>query len=90
MMPMKASALNDCALNFQLDLPCVTGLVAGLAERNQVVERIVAGLTAFEVVHVEEHVPKAEQIALLIVRAFNSRIFDLLNVERCRLNHDHD
>ena len=34
------------------------------------------------------HVPKAGLIALLIVRAFNRRILDLLNVERCRLNHD--
>ena len=98
------------ALNLQLDLPGVIGLVAGLAERNQVVGRIAAGLTAFEVVHVEDlvlrttvtvlanvtvskenvftHVPKAEQIALLIVRTFHSRIPDLLNVERCRLNHD--
>ena len=100
------------ALDLQLDLPCVTGLVADLAERDQIVGGIAADLTAFEVVHVEDlvlrmtvtvlakvtvskdnvfkHVPKAEQIALLIVRAFNSRIFDLLNVERCRLNHDHD
>ena len=98
------------ALDLQLDLPCVIGLVAGLAERYQVVGRIPAGLTAFEVVHVEDlvlrttvtvlanvtvpkenvftHVPKAELIALLIVRAFNRRILDLLNVERCRLNHD--
>ena len=98
------------ALNLQLDLPGVIGLVAGLAERNQVVGRIAAGLTAFEVVHVEDlvprmtvtvlanvtvskenvftHVPKAELIALLIVRAFHSRIPNLLNVERCRLNHD--
>ena len=42
------------ALDLQLDLPCVTGLVAGLAERNQVVGRIAAGLAAFEVVHVED------------------------------------
>ena len=100
------------ALDLQLDLPCVTGLVADLAERDQIVGGIAADLTAFEVVHVEDlvlrmtvtvlakvtvskdnvfkHVPKAEQIALLIVRAFNRRILDLLNVERCRLNHDHD
>ena len=98
------------ALDLQLDLPCVTGLVAGLAERNQVVGRIAAGLAAFEVVHVEDlvlrttvtvlanvtvseknvlaHVPESKLVALLIVRAFNSRILDLLNVERCRLNHD--
>ena len=34
------------------------------------------------------HVPESKLVALLIVRAFNSRILDLLNVERCRLNHD--
>ena len=100
------------ALDLQLDLPCVTGLVADLAERDQIVGGIAADLTAFEVVHVEDlvlrttvtvlanvtvpkenvftHVPKAELIALLIVRAFNRRILDLLNVERCRFNHDHD
>ena len=33
------------ALDLQLDLPCVIGLVAGLAERYQVVGRIPAGLT---------------------------------------------
>ena len=98
------------ALDLQLDLPCVIGLVAGLAERYQVVGRIPADLTAFEVVHVEDlvprttmtvlanmtvseknvlaHVPESKLVALLIVRAFNSRILDLLNVERCRLNHD--
>ena len=42
------------ALDLQLDLPCVIGLVAGLAERNQVVGRIAAGLAAFEVVYVED------------------------------------
>ena len=34
------------------------------------------------------HVPESKLVALLIARAFNSRILDLLNVERCRLNHD--
>ena len=98
------------ALDLQLDLPCVTGLVAGLAERNQVVGRIAAGLAAFEVVYVEDlvlrmtvtvlanvtvskenvftHVPKAELIALLIVRALDIRMLDLLNVEGRRLDHD--
>ena len=83
------------ALDLQLDLPCVTGLVADLAERDQIVGGIAADLTAFEVVHVEDlvlrmtvtvlakvtvskdnvfkHVPKAELIALLIVRALDIR-----------------
>ena len=34
------------------------------------------------------HVPKAELIALLIVRALDIRILDLLNVEGRRLDHD--
>ena len=34
------------------------------------------------------HVPKAELIALLIVRALDIRMLDLLNVEGCRLDHD--
>ena len=98
------------ALDLQLDLPCVTGLVADLAERDQIVGGIAADLTAFEVVHVEDlvlrmtvtvlanvtvskenvftHVPKAELIALLIVRALDIRMLDLLNVEGCRLDHD--
>ena len=98
------------ALDLQLDLPCVISLVAGLAERDQIVGGVAAGLAAFEVMDIEDfvfrttvtvlanvtvpkenvftHVPKAELIALLIVRAFNRRILDLLNVERCRLNHD--
>ena len=42
------------ALDLQLDLPCVTGLVADLAERDQIVGGIAADLTAFEVVHVED------------------------------------
>lgn len=98
------------ALDLQLDLPCVISLVAGLAERDQVVWRISARFTTLKMMHVEDfvfratatvlthmavseknvlaHVPESKLVALLIVRAFNSRILDLLNVERCRLNHD--
>ena len=98
------------ALDLQLDLPCVISLVAGLAERDQIVGGVAAGLAAFEVMDIEDfvfratatvlthmavseenvlaHVPKPELIALLIVRALDVRILDLLNVEGRRLNHD--
>ena len=98
------------ALDLQLDLPCVISLVAGLAERDQIVGSIAAGLATFNVMHIEDlvfraattvlthmavseenvlaHVPKAELIALLIVRALNIRILDLLDVEGRCLDHE--
>ena len=98
------------ALDLQLDLPSVISLVAGLAERDQIVGGVAAGLAAFEVMDIEDlvfraastvlthmtvseenvltHVPKAELIALLIVRALDIRMLDLLNVEGRRLDHD--
>ena len=48
---------------------------------------VLANMTVSEK-NVLAHVPESKLVALLIVRAFNSRILDLLNVERCRLNHD--
>ena len=98
------------ALDLQLDLPSVISLVAGLAERDQIVGGVAAGLAAFEVMDIEDlvfraastvlthmtvseenvltHVPKAELIALLIVRALDIRILDLLDVKGRRFNHD--
>ena len=48
---------------------------------------VLANMTVSEK-NVLAHVPESKLVALLIVRAFNSRILDLLNVERSRLNHD--
>ena len=48
---------------------------------------VLANMTVSEK-NVLAHVPESKLVALLIVRAFNSRILDLLNVERCRLNRD--
>ena len=48
---------------------------------------VLANMTVSEK-NVLAHVPESKLVALLIARAFNSRILDLLNVERCRLNHD--
>ena len=94
----------------QLDLSCVICLVAGLAERYQVVGRVTARLAALKMMHIEErilgststvpadmtvseknvlaHVPESELVALLIIRAFDFGILDLLNVEGCGFNHD--
>ena len=63
------------ALDLQLDLPCVTGLVAGLAERNQVVGRIAAGLAAFEVVHVEDLVLRITVTVLANVTVSKENVF---------------
>ena len=63
------------ALDLQLDLPCVIGLVAGLAERYQVVGRIPAGLTAFEVVHVEDLVLRTTVTVLANVTVSNCLLY---------------
>ena len=63
------------ALDLQLDLPCVTGLVAGLAERNQVVGRIAAGLAAFEVVYVEDLVLRMTVTVLANVTVSKENVF---------------
>lgn len=100
-----------CAAScLQLDLPGVICLVAGLAERDQVVGRVSARLAALKMMHVEDqilgsastvpadmtvseknvlsHVPEPKLVALLIARALDFWILDLLNVEGCGFNHD--
>ena len=44
------------ALYLQLDLPCVIGLVAGLAERDQIVRYISARFTTLKMMHVEDRI----------------------------------
>ena len=63
------------ALDLQLDLPCVTGLVADLAERDQIVGGIAADLTAFEVVHVEDLVLRMTVTVLAKVTVSKDNVF---------------
>ena len=57
---------------------------------NQIFRSAFAGLANVTVAeqHIFAHVPKAKLLALLIVRAFDFGILDLLNVEGCGFNHD--
>ena len=57
---------------------------------NQIFRSAFAGLANVTVAekNVLAHVPESELVALLIVRAFDFGILDLLNVEGCGFNHD--
>ena len=57
---------------------------------NQIFRSAFAGLANVTVAekNVLAHVPESELLALLIVRAFDFGILDLLNVEGCGFNHD--
>lgn len=95
---------------WKLYSPFVITLVAGFAQSNEVVWSVTAGLTALDMVHVENlvvgfaltalafmsiaeeyilpDIPEVHLVAVLIVRARNIRVLNLLNVKCCRLHRD--